>query len=333
MTKMAFGMLNSLRMRDSVALAQRAEELDYESVWFAEHNFSRDGVSICAATASLTTRIRIGPCVVPIFTRSALLMATTFAALDELSEGRIVMGVGAGSRLLIKAQGIEYAKPLTALQEYIEACRSVWAAHGHHVSYSGEIVHLEDAELDFEPLRRAIPIFIGATGPKACELSGRIADGVLLNVLLGTEYVKEATKLIRNGASQANRQLDGYDFGMMIMACLMDSKSEAYQHLRPVIAMYLSRLPDIAKHTSAWGERWDAMSAAVAVGGGVAGAAFVSDELIDEVSICGTARDCRDGLERYIDAGVTLPILVGFGDERRVLEELAPARTGIGLED
>ena len=329
MTKLGFGMLNNIKMRESVASAQRAEELGYESVWYAEHNFSRDGISICAATAAVTTRVRIGPCVVPIFTRSALLMATTFAALDELSQGRIIMGVGAGSRLLIQAQGIQYTKPVTALREYIEACRAIWAAHGHHVSYSGEIVHLDDAELDFEPLRREIPVYIGATGPKACELTGRIADGVLLNAFLGTDYVKGAMGLLQQGAAQASRTLDGFDVGMMIVTCLMDSKTEAYQHLRPLIAVYLSRLPDIAKNTSAWGERWNAMSAAVEAGGSEAGAAFVSDELIDEVTICGTARDCRDGLERYMDAGVTLPIIVGFGDERRALEELAPEQVGI----
>src|ERR1051326_3994990 len=146
--KLAFGLLNNLRMAESVAIAERAEELGYESIWFAEHNFSRDGVSICAAASARTKRIRIGPCVVPIFTRSALLLATTFAALDELSNGRIVLGVGAGSRLLVRARGINSDKPVTALREYIEACRAVWRAQGTHVSYHGQIVSLEDAELD-----------------------------------------------------------------------------------------------------------------------------------------------------------------------------------------
>ena len=71
------------------------------------------------------------------------------------------------------------------------------------------------------------------------------------------------------------------------------------------------------------------MSDAVTKGGGAAGAAFVSDDLIDEVTICGTVSDCRDGLEGYLDAGVTSPIIFGVGDERRVLEELAPGRIGI----
>lgn len=324
--KVGFGLLNNLHIHESVEIARRAEELGYESIWFAEHNFSRDGVTICAAASMVTDRIRIGPCVVPIFTRSALLLATTFATLDELSNGRIVFGVGAGSRLLISAQGINYEKPLTALRENIEACRAVWGAHGTHVSYDGTIAKLEDAELDFEPVRRNIPVYIGATGPKACELTGEIAEGVLLNAFLGTAYVDRTMPLLQAGADRAGRTLDGWDVGMMLVTCLADSKQEAREHLRPIVATYLSRLPDIAKQTSAWGELWDEMSAAVATGGGEAGARFVSDELVDEVTINGTAQDIREGVERYAAAGVNLPIITPIDRARDVLEALAPSR-------
>lgn len=324
--KVGFGLLNNLHIHESIEIARRAEELGYESIWFAEHNFSRDGVSVCAAASMVTSRIRIGPCVVPIFTRTALLLATTFATLDELSNGRIVFGVGAGSRLLISAQGINYEKPLTALRENIEACRAVWAAHGAHVSYDGTIAKLEEAELDFEPVRREIPVYIGATGPKACELTGEIAEGVLLNAFLGIAYVERTMPLLRAGAERAGRTLDGWDVGMMLVTCLADSKQEAREHLRPIVAVYLSRLPDIAKQTSAWGELWDEMSAAVAKGGGEAGMRYVSDDLVDEVTINGTADDIREGVERYAAAGVNLPIITPIDRARDVLEALAPSR-------
>jgi 5,10-methylenetetrahydromethanopterin reductase len=326
--KLGFGLLNNLAMHESIEITKRAEELGYESIWYAEHNFSRDAVSICAAASTVTERIRIGPCVVPIFTRSALLLATTFATLDELSKGRIVFGVGAGSQLLIKAQGINYEKPLTALRENIEACRAVWAAHGSHVSFDGTIIKLKDAELDFEPIRRSIPVYIGATGPKACELSGEIANGVLLNAFLGTAYVERTMERLHAGAAKANRNLDGWDVGMMLVTCLADTKREAQEYLRPLVALYLSRLPDIAQQTSAWGELWDEMSAAVAEGGAEAGAHFVSNELVDELTLNGTEKDIREGVERYIAAGVNLPIITPFGGERQALEALAPILAG-----
>jgi 5,10-methylenetetrahydromethanopterin reductase len=326
--KVGFGLLNNLNIRESVEMAQRADQLAYDSVWFAEHNFSRDAVTICAAASATTERIRIGSCVVPIFTRSALLLATTFASLDELSRGRIILGLGAGSRQLIKAQGLNYEKPVSALREYVAACRTVWRAHGTVVSYSGNLVRLDDAELDFEPIRKEIPIYIGATGPRACEMSAEIGDGVLLNSFLGVDYVDRTMGLLRSGAERGGKSLDGWDVGMMLVTCLADSKREARAYLRPLVAVYLARLPDIANQTSAGGDLWTHLADAVAKGGPDAGARLVSDELIDEVTINGTMSDVRTGLERYIAAGINLPIITPVGFEGRVLEAMAPSRLG-----
>ncbi|MGH8871179.1 MAG: LLM class flavin-dependent oxidoreductase [Acidimicrobiia bacterium] len=327
--KTGIGLLQTTSLPETMRLTQRVEALGYDSIWYAEHNFSRDAVTACAAAAALTTRLIIGPCVVPIFTRSPLLMATTFAALDELSEGRIVAGIGAGSRVLIKAQGIDFRKPLVALREYVEACRAVWGASGGHVSYSGEIVRLEDAELDFEPVRRDLPVWLGPTGPLACELTGEIAEGAALNAFLSPDYARWAIEYLQAGAERADRSMDDIEVGMMVVAAVDDSKEAAREYLRPLLAVYLARLPDIAKRTSLWGEEgegWRQLAAAVDKGGGEAGKPLVGDELIDEITINGTPDDCREGLQRYVDAGVNHPIITVFGDIERGIEELAPAR-------
>lgn len=97
-----FGLLHGVSVREAMSLAQYAERLGYDSFWFPEHNFSRDAISAMAATAATTQSMAIGACVVPILTRSPLLLATTFATLDELAGGRILLGLGAGSRTLIE---------------------------------------------------------------------------------------------------------------------------------------------------------------------------------------------------------------------------------------
>jgi 5,10-methylenetetrahydromethanopterin reductase len=324
--KLGFGLLGDREIRESVSIARRAEALGYDSLWFAEHNFSRDGISACAATAFATERLIIGPAVIPIFTRSALLVATTFASLDELAEGRIVMGIGAGSRLLIQAQGVQYTRPLTALREYVEACRAVWnAPEGGHISYEGEIVQLRDAELDFQPRRRDIPIFLGPTGPKACALSGEIAEGALLNAFLPADYVRSAREWIAEGAARSGRDLAGFDTAMLCVTTVADSKDKAFDYLRPVVATYLARLPDIARHTSLSDDRWQQLSEAVAQGGGQLGQQYISDELLDNITVCGTPDECRQSIDRYVGAGVDHVILFTVGDIRRALEELAPA--------
>lgn len=323
--KLGFGLLGDRDVRESVEIAQRAEALGYDSLWFAEHNFSRDGVSACAAVAYATERMMIGPAVIPIFTRSALLMATTFASLDELARGRMVLGVGAGSRLLIQAQGVPYTKPLTALREYVEACRAVWNADGHHVDYEGEIVKLADAELDFTPYRKDIPVYLGPTGPKACALSGEIAEGALLNAFLPVDYVKSAREWMAEGAGRAGRDVSDVDTAMLCVTAVAGSKEEAFEYLRPVVATYLARLPDIARHTSLSDDEWKELADAVSTGGGRAGQRFISDQLLDDITVCGNADDCRTSIQRYVDAGVGHVILFTVGDVRRALEELAPA--------
>ena len=327
MIKTGIGLLQNTPLPETVRLTKRVEELGYDSVWYAEHNFSRDGVTACAAAAAVTERITIGPSVCPIFTRSPLLKATTFAALDELSEGRIVAGIGAGSRVLIKAQGINFVKPLKALREYVEACRAVWNAHGTHFDYHGEMVHLDNAELDFEPVRRDLPVWLGPTGPLACQLTGEIAEGASLNAFLGVEYVTWALEHLQKGAERGGRTLDDVEIGMMLVACVDDSKEAARAFLRPLLALYLARLPDITRRTSVWGPEgagWKQLVAAVDEGGGEGGQHLISDEIIDDLTLNGTRDDCLEGMQRYIDAGVEHPIITAIGDIERGIEELAP---------
>lgn len=322
---LGFGLLGNLDIHDSASIAKRAEDLGYDSLWFAEHNFSRDAISALAASAMVTKKMMLGPAVVPIFTRSPLLLATSFASLDEIAKGRMVLGIGAGSRVLIKAQGIDYEKPLLVLRENVEACRAIWNARvGEHINYQGQVVKLENAELDFTPFRRDIPIYLGPTGPKACELSGEIAEGALLNAFLPSSYVRQAKSWIAAGAEKVGRNLDNFDTSMLCVTNVADSKEEAHDFLRPMIASYLTRLPDIAKHTSIWGDEWERLSEAVNRGGGEAGAKYISDELLDEITISGNVDDCRKSYKRYQDAGINHVILFAFGDEKRALESLRP---------
>ena len=300
MTQTGIGLLQTTPLPETIRLTKRVEALGYDSIWYAEHNFSRDGITACAAAAAVTDRLTIGPSVVPIFTRSPLLMATSFAALDELPGGRIVAGIGAGSRVLIKAQGINFEKPLTALREYVEACRAVWSAHGTHITYEGEIVYLENAELDFEPVRRDIPVWLGPTGPLANQLTGEIAQGASLNAFLSADYVTWALEHLQTGAARAGRTVDDIEVGMMVVAAVDDSKEAAREYLRPLLAVYLARLPDITKRTSVWGEDgkgWEQLAAAVDAGGGEAGKQHITDDIVDEITINGTRDDCLEGLQ------------------------------------
>jgi alkanesulfonate monooxygenase SsuD/methylene tetrahydromethanopterin reductase-like flavin-dependent oxidoreductase (luciferase family) len=112
---------------------------------------------------------------------------------------------------------------------------------------------------------------------------------------------------------------------MLCVTTVADSKEQAFEYLRPVVATYLARLPDIARHTSLSDEDWTELAEAVSKGGGQAGQRFISDELLNAITVCGTADDCRESIQRYADAGLDHVILFTVGDVNRALEALAPA--------
>jgi len=309
-------------------LARAIDESGFEVLWYIDFQLGMKDVYAAMNLAALSTKTAlIGAGVTNLVTRHPTVTANATVALDELSEGRFVAGIGAGSRVLIKAQGINFVKPLKALREYVEACRKVWNAHGSHFDYHGEMVHLDNAELDFEPVRRDLPVWLGPTGPLACQLTGEIAEGASLNAFLGTEYVTWALEHLNKGAERGGRTLDDVEVGMMLVACVDDSKEAARAFLRPLLALYLARLPDITRRTSVWGPDgagWKQLVAAVDEGGGEGGQHLISDEVIDDLTLNGTRDDCLEGMQRYIDAGVEHPIITAIGDIERGIEELAP---------
>jgi 5,10-methylenetetrahydromethanopterin reductase len=303
---LGFGFIRDLPTREMVDLALRAEELGFDSLWTVEHNFGRDGVTPFAAIAYATRRATLAMAVIPIFTRTPLLLASTFGTLDELAGGRMIIGLGAGSRLLIQAQGIAFEKPLTALRENVEVIRTL--LREQKATFHGKVVHHEHVELDFEPVRKEVPIWIGATGPRALELSGEIADGVVLNAFTSNAYTQRAVELIRRGQTRRESSLE---FGISnMMVCVIDEdRQRALRKMRPVLALYLARLPDVSKQSGFDPEVVERLTEAVNQEGAEAGARFLTDEMVDTLVICGPISRLRERVEQDVAAGVTHPVV------------------------
>src|SRR5712691_3665744 len=103
--RLGLGLLGAPEVRKMVELAQLAETHGFESVWVAETRLTRDGITPCAAIAMATTRLKIATGIVNVYTRGAVLTAVSFVSLDEVSQGRIIMGLGTGSPLVLKPLG------------------------------------------------------------------------------------------------------------------------------------------------------------------------------------------------------------------------------------
>jgi len=252
-----------------------------------------------------------------VFTRGPVLSAISFATLDEASGGRAIAGLGPGSPLVLAAQGQPFDRPLTRLREYVDVLRRL--LRGDRIDYVGKTVRLEGVQLEMEPHRRHIPVYLGVTGPKALELAGEIADGVILNGFLPPAYVCRARERIALGARRAARDPAGIDLAMALITATHADGRVARDTARPFVAMYMTRFPNLAREMGFDEDAMARVRAAVDAGGLAAGAGAVSDEMVAAVTVTGTREACLARLAEYRGAGVRLPILFPLGDLRDAL--------------
>jgi 5,10-methylenetetrahydromethanopterin reductase len=314
---------------EMVALAQRAERAGFESAWVAETRLTRDAITPVAAIALGTERLRVGTGIVNVYTRNPVLLALTFATLEELAPGRIVMGLGAGSPLVLAPQGVEFRRPLTRLREYCDVIPRLIA--GEAVTYRGEAVRLQDARIEDvlsteggAGARTRVPMYLAATGPRAVEYAGEVADGVLLNVCLPTAYVRERRERLAVAAERAGRTPAAIELGMCIVVSPHADAGRGRDAARRFVAVYLSLFPNVARETGLDAAFVDDLRAAFNAGGVDAAAPGVGDDVVELLTAAGTVEDCRRRLEEYRAAGVELPVLAPVeGALEQTIESLA----------
>ena len=179
-----------------------ADEMGVEYGWLADQTFSPSAYSILTLSAYITKRIKLGTAVTNPYTRHPIIHASTGAAIDELSEGRFILGIGAGDESSMKSVGIEYDKPVRMVRETVETVRRL--LRGEKVTYRGKALSLSNVRLMFKP-KRVYPIHIGARGPKMLRLAGEIGDGVLVDASNPLE-AKMALVEIREGLKRAGKK-------------------------------------------------------------------------------------------------------------------------------
>jgi 5,10-methylenetetrahydromethanopterin reductase len=296
-----------------VSLAQRAEAAGFESVWVAETRLTRDAITPVAAIAVGTQRLRVGTGIVNVYTRNPVLIALTFATLDELAPGRIVMGLGAGSPLVLEAQGVRFSKPFTRLREYCEVIPRLLA--GESVTYRGGFVDLREARIE-DVLAHGgvgrhdrIPMYLAATGPRAVEYAGEVADGVLLNVCLPISYVEERRQRLADAAARAGRDPADVELAMCVVVSPHEDPQLGRDAARRFLAVYLSLFPNVARETGLDPRFVERLRAVFSESGVDAAARSIDDAVVDRLTASGSVDDCRRRLEEYRAVGVQLPIL------------------------
>src|SRR5215469_1608450 len=154
---------------------RHVDELGYDTI-FVPEAWSRDAFTTLGWIAANTRHVRLGPGIVNVFSRTPTLIAQSIATLDEISDGRAVLGLGtSGARVVENWHGIKFESGLRRTRETIEIVRL--ALSGERVDYEGQIFKLRDFHLGFKPKRNRLPIYVASMGPKNNKLTGEIADG------------------------------------------------------------------------------------------------------------------------------------------------------------
>ena len=201
--RMALYLQDAHDLRDGLEYVKYAEDHGFEAVWQAESRLVRDAIVPMAAYAAVTEKLKVGSGVINNWTRNIGLLASTFLTLDDLAPNRIICGIGAWWDPLAKNVGIDRKKPLTAMKETVTVMKKL--LNMERVSFEGEFISVHGIELDVvhgrkEP--RNVPIYIGATGDNMMEMTGEIADGVVLNYCVPPDYNNKALELLSAGAKK-----------------------------------------------------------------------------------------------------------------------------------
>jgi F420-dependent oxidoreductase-like protein len=319
--------------QEVVEYVQVAEKLGYEAVFVAEA-YSYDAVSVMAALAMKTERIKIAAGILNVYSRSPALIAQSAGALDMLSNGRFILGLGTSGPQVVQGwHGIPFEKPLQRTREVIEIVRM--ALRRERLNYDGETIKLDmGLKLINHPVRDAVPIIIAALGPKNLEMTGEIADG-WMPTLLAPNHMDVFKPHLEAGLAKSGRAWGALQITPAVITGVYDDVDTIRQMVKPFIALYVGGMGSRERNFyNQLVQRYGYVEEARQIQDlylardKSGAAALVPDALVDETSAVGPVGRVREKLAELESVGVTMPVLgiMAFDQETRLktLEALAP---------
>lgn len=311
-----------LTSSDQLQIVQEAERLGYDSVWAAEA-YGSDTATVLAWLAGQTSTIRLASGIFQIPARSAAMTAMTAATIDQLSDGRMILGIGtSGPQVSEGWHGVRFGKQLTRTREYVDVLRMALARE--RVVYEGESITLplpdgpgKALKLTISTVQDKIPIFIAAIGPKNTQLAAEIADGVI-PMFFSPEHVSVMRQEIQTGVDRANQDssrppktIDDVEIAPGVQVYVGEDWEAARNLMRPFIALYVGGMGSRDKNFyKQLVERYGYEDAAKEIqdlyldGKKDEAMAAIPDDLIDAVTLCGPKEHVKERLAAFKEAGV-----------------------------
>lgn len=301
---------------ETVAWAQEAERRGISRFWLAENYYFRSAIPLATAVSLGTRSIGVGLGVLNWFTRLAPLIAMETATLDELSGGRITLGLGAG-RTPASHLGLDQSRTVKGLRETLEICRRLLA--GETLGYNGDVYRIapESARLGFRPPRGAeVPIYLAGMGPRTLRLAAERADGVFLDVLTSPGFVRGMRAHVEDGLERSGRGSSDVFFGTYAIFAVDRDGRSARDLVKPTLVDYLrarkivdERIDRAGIDRETFADLRSRLQAAWADGGMPAAINVLPDWVCDRLAVCGTPEECCAALAAFAEAGIKTVIL------------------------
>lgn len=308
-------------MKQIIRIAQMADEMGFHSIWAAEA-WGKDAFTVLTAIACRTKRIQIGTAIVNNFSRTAGVLAMTAATLDEISEGRFILGLGtSGNKVIEGFHGVPFDKPLTRLKEYVSIIR-ILLRGGRVSEHQGEMFKLDKAfKLQFKPARADMPIYIASLTPKSIEQTGEIADGWIPTYYPLSKFSKPLG-ILQKGMEKAGKKKGDVKVSPMLTFFAGDDVETGRFMARSLLTFYITKMGkfyyemlsregyqkecDEVRKLTAEGKP-DAMNA-------------IPVEMLDDITVYGTPQTCKEKLQKWVDAGIDfcLAPMPPVGDDAQV---------------
>ncbi|MBM3141089.1 MAG: LLM class flavin-dependent oxidoreductase [Chloroflexi bacterium] len=287
--------------------AKVADSAGVDSIFVAEA-WGRDAFTTLAVLALETSHIKLGTGIVNNYSRTPAALAQHFATLDELSSGRMIIGLGSsGPQVIEHFHGVPFEKPLTRIKEYVEIINMIMREEP--LNYRGKIYRLERGfTLRFKPVRPHIPIYLASVTPKSLEQTAAIADG-WFPIFVPRSQWKAQLDQFQGYVKKAGRSVEDVTVRNPNGVAVTTDRERHREAVAGNTAFYIARMGDFYyEHFLRMGyaDEANAVRKAWADGGSSAGAAALPADLIDELGTAGSVEECVEALEQAEEAGFRL---------------------------
>ena len=289
-----------------------AEERGFDDIWFADSS-GIDSLTTSVAVAERTKRVRIGTAIIPVYTRTPAVLASTTHVLHQISNGRFILGLGASSHAMMEGwNGLKFEKPLTRVKETAILVRKMLS--GEKTDFQGETVRSKGyRQLPLAPQEQSI--YLAGLRPKMLEMAAEIGDGVILN-LFPLNALPQMMAHINVGAQRAGKTKEDREIVCRHQIVVTNDKARVRDFFRvsfapyyatPVYNMFLNwaGYPEAAAIIR---EGWVEKDRAKTTGA-------LHDEIVDQIAIIGSKEECQDRIRAYAELGIHTHIVSCYSAE------------------